>query len=627
MLALVILVPLVGALVYAIHATRASAVEESAKSSLQLATLAGTGVSQFIDDSRKLMQALTRRPGIFGWQARGCDPLLRVIPQIHPEYANIVLLNVRGDVVCSAVPQTHGPTPVAASQWFRTVRATRRFTVGDPFFGPITHRWVSVLALPLYRGGRVSGYLALPVDLARYQGPLQGLRLPNQAVISIVDRHNIVVARSAAAERWVGRRVPDSATAGAKATTRKGFDGVVRVVSSAPVPGTSWTAYAGVPEAVALAPASALGRRLSAAAVVAALLGTAAALLLARRIIRPIRRLAARAEAIAEGDKAARAEEGGPREIAIAARQFNHMLEARTAVEAKQQQLTEQLAQAQKMEAIGQLAGGIAHDFNNLIQVIAGYGELTLNELAPHEENARVHVQEMIGAGERAAALTRQLLVYSRRQALHLHVIDLNDEVRGIERLLQRVLSANIELRLKLQPSLWPVSADSGEIGQVILNLAVNARDAMPTGGVLTIATTNVRVPPGHIQAPWTAEAGEYVRLTVSDTGTGVAESDRAHVFEPFYTTKAIGEGTGLGLSTVYGIVKQSDGYIELADTGEGATFHVYLPHTTESSPKRDGQPLTTAAAGKNARPPSSISRPERYPQALLPVEEPVLAG
>jgi len=244
----------------------------------------------------------------------------------------------------------------------------------------------------------------------------------------------------------------------------------------------------------------------------------------------------------------------------------------------EQKQLEEQLRQAVKMEGIGRLAGGIAHDFNNLLTVIAGRIYLLMSEL-PAGHAMRRDLQLIEQTGERAAALTRQLLAFSRKQILAPVVLDLNEVVTSMKQLLERVLGEDIDLIIDLDPSLDRVLADQGQLEQVILNLAVNARDAMPDGGQLVLESSNVEVDDTYVRQHVELPPGPYVALAVTDTGIGMNAETLARIFEPFFTTKEVGRGTGLGLATAYGIVKQSNGHITVySEPGDGTTFRVYLP-------------------------------------------------
>jgi len=253
----------------------------------------------------------------------------------------------------------------------------------------------------------------------------------------------------------------------------------------------------------------------------------------------------------------------------------------------EQRSLETQLRQAQKMEAIGQLAGGIAHDFNNLLTVINGYcGVVT--EAIGEDHPAAEDVAEIKKAGERAAGLTRQLLAFSRKQLLQERLLDLNDVVGSVQKMLARLIGEDVRLHTSLAPGLGLVKADPGQIEQVLMNLAVNARDAMPTGGRLDVATAEVR-----------DGGGRYVRLAIRDTGTGMDAKTLARVFEPFFTTKGVGKGTGLGLATVYGIVQQSAGHVRVAsELGAGTTFEIFLPVVEDAAPAWCGPSSRAAAPG-----------------------------
>ncbi|HPC83163.1 MAG TPA: PAS domain S-box protein [Thermoanaerobaculaceae bacterium] len=271
-------------------------------------------------------------------------------------------------------------------------------------------------------------------------------------------------------------------------------------------------------------------------------------------------------------------------------------LTERKRAEEERAKLQEQLLQAQKLESIGRLAGGVAHDFNNMLNVIMGYADLMLYQL--HKDDPmRRKAEEILKAARRSAALTRQLLAFSRKQTLQPQVLDLNDHLRNLEKMLRRLIGEDIELSFVLADGLPPVLFDPGQLDQVVINLAVNARDAMPEGGRLLIETTLARRDEDYAATHPGMEAGSYVLLAITDTGCGMDHQTLARVFEPFFTTKERGKGTGLGLSTVYGIVKQSHGHIwAYSEPGRGTTFKIYLPPT-------EAQPQVPAAATASPAP------------------------
>ena len=244
--------------------------------------------------------------------------------------------------------------------------------------------------------------------------------------------------------------------------------------------------------------------------------------------------------------------------------------------------LEKQFVEAQKMEVLGHLAGGVAHDFNNILAVIMGYSDLLMRELGADDQSSK-YAEEITHAAKRAAGLTRQLLVFSRKQAVQPMVLDLNEVVRDLDKMLRRIIDEHIEMKVELGKQVGRIKADSGQVGQVLMNLIVNARDAMPNGGKITIQTSCKRVVADDACVTQGVTPGDYTILTISDTGTGMTDEVKARIFEAFFTTKPQGKGTGLGLATCQTIVKQSGGHIEIfSELGRGTTFKIYFPQVGE---------------------------------------------
>ena len=272
---------------------------------------------------------------------------------------------------------------------------------------------------------------------------------------------------------------------------------------------------------------------------------------------------------------------------------------ARKAAEAALRQSEEQLRQAQKLEAVGRLAAGVAHDFNNILTIITCHSELMLRQM-PANDTRRKHVEQVEKAAHMAAGLTRQLLTFSRKQVIEPRVLKLNDVITDVEKMLRRLIGEDIEFHTKLDPAAGHIKADAGQIEQVIMNLAVNARDAMPDCGKLTIMTANTVLDENYLRSFPELRAGDYVMLAIADTGVGMSDEVKAHLFEPFFTTKSPGKGTGLGLATCFGIVQQNSGHITVcSEVGKGTTFRIYFPLVQlEVEPARAHITSTDVAGG-----------------------------
>ena len=296
--------------------------------------------------------------------------------------------------------------------------------------------------------------------------------------------------------------------------------------------------------------------------------------------------------------------DGSPITVRISGRAVSSADEPADVLEAIAEDVTErrvledQFRQAQKMEAVGRLAGGIAHDFNNLLMVIGGYTEVVLSQLEP-DHPLQAKAQAIQQASDRATTLTRQLLAFSRKQLLELKVVDVNAIVADMERLLRPLIGENVELVTKLAPDVGRTRADAGQLEQVLMNLVVNSKDAMPNGGRIVLQTQNMTLDDSYRREQTFIRPGKYVVLSVSDNGAGMSKETQSRIFEPFFTTKEKGKGTGLGLSTVYGIVKQSGGYVMVqSEPGSGTTFHIYLPRVEEALESHGAAPVSRTADG-----------------------------
>jgi signal transduction histidine kinase/ActR/RegA family two-component response regulator len=316
--------------------------------------------------------------------------------------------------------------------------------------------------------------------------------------------------------------------------------------------------------------------------LVAVLAGGTLVYLISDTFTRPLAALLEGVHALEEGNFAHPIEARGSDELAEVTRAFEGMRRTLQRNEAQREQLEEQLRQSQKMEALGRLAGGVAHDFNNLLTVIKGHSELLFDRMKPADVFYG-STQQIMKTADRAASLTRQLLAFSRMQVLQPRILDLNTLVAEMSKLLRRLVREDIEFGFRLGDSLGRVKADPGQIEQVLLNLTVNASDAMPQGGKLTIETKKLKVDAAYANARPPLRPGQYVQLVVTDNGHGMDATTMSRIFEPFFTTKESGKGTGLGLATVYGVVRQSGGFIWVESSpGNGARFEIYLPRVSE---------------------------------------------
>jgi signal transduction histidine kinase/CheY-like chemotaxis protein len=333
-----------------------------------------------------------------------------------------------------------------------------------------------------------------------------------------------------------------------------------------------------------------LNRVLLGLGVLSVLGGSVLVFLISGTFTRPLENLVGGVRALERGDFHYPLEVTSGDEVAEVTAAFDRLRTTMQKSQSEQKALEERLRQAHKMEAVGRLAGGVAHDFNNLLTIIRGHSDLLLDR-GSLEDSQRHSLDQIQKAAGRAVAMTRQLLAFSRMQVLQPRVLDLNEVVTDLGKMLPRLIGEDIEYVFLPDPKLASVKADPGQIEQVLMNLVVNSRDAMPNGGTITVRTRNVVIDKDEAQQRIPMLPGDYVLLSVSDTGMGMSAEIKAHIFEPFFTTKEVGKGTGLGLATVYGVVKQSGGFVWVESAvGEGATFEIYLPKVSERASRHDAE-------------------------------------
>ncbi|MEW5746814.1 MAG: ATP-binding protein [Nitrospirota bacterium] len=598
LLIVIAVLPAFALVIYAGIEQRRYAAEDAKREALRTVRLAARNQVSLIETTQQLLVTLAHVPEVRSHNAAPCSDLFKELLKRHPYYANLAAASKNGDVFCSAVP-LRGPVSAADRPWFAAAVETRSSAFGSFHIGRITGKPVLVLAYPiLTREERVTGVVLATLNMEWLGGLVAQAQLPEGSTITAIDGNGVVLARHPGPKEWVGRPAAEAPLVKAILAHRRegtieaaGLDGVQRLYSFSPLLNGAGEQnayiFVGIPSEIAFAKADhALKRNLGLLGLIAFLtviVGWIGSDLFIMRRITPLIRAAQR---LSTGDLSARtgiAHEKG--EMGELARSLDHMAEAlemqvteHKRTEEEKAKLEEQFLQSQKMETVGLLAGGIAHDFNNILTAITACGYILQMRL--HEESdLKSYVDQILASSERAANLVQSLLAFSRKQEINPRLVDINATIRKVEQLLSRIIGEDIELRTLLPEGGPTVMADSGQIEQVLMNLATNARDAMPGGGTLTIETSLVEAgaPPGG--SPSYMRPGTYVLIAVSDTGAGMDEGTRQRIFEPFFTTKEVGKGTGLGLATAYGIVKQHGGYINVySEPHKGTTFRIYLP-------------------------------------------------
>lgn len=539
----------------------------------------------------QLLFGLARAAELGGGDRERCSTFLAEVRDAHPQYTGILTINPDGRLFCDSL-RTRRELDLNDRNYFQRALVTRKGEVFEPAFGRLTGRAVMQVAHPVRSAdGALRFVLLASLDLAQL-APAGSLGVPGSRLLLVDDDGLVLVAPAQsdapfkAGSSIAGTPLGQFAAASSAAATTTTLvmpDGQrfawARAEGSLPGPGTL-RVLAGAPEPAILASAD---RRLQRDAMLYAALAVGLFLALwwvaERAIRRPIARMTGMAGQLAGGDLAARV--GAPLpggELGALAASLNQAATALQAQRADIERLNTRLLQSQRLEAIGQLTGGVAHDFNNLLTVVLGNADL-LVEACAADPTKREAAEMISAAAQRGAQLTQQLLAFARKQPLAPSEVDINQRVAALDPMLRRTLGEHIEIELVRGAGLWPAMVDAAQLENALLNLCLNARDAMPAGGKLTLETANTALDQRYADEHADVAPGQYTMVAVSDTGVGIEPQHLARVFEPFFTTKEKGKGTGLGLAMVYGFAKQSAGHVSIySEPGHGTTVKIYLP-------------------------------------------------
>jgi len=602
---------------------RAAEERRIAAHSQETATIVARALDATIIDAQTLLNSLRRLLDPNAARERNVVLLQTIYRETPVRYSNITLVDSLGGNLATVKLSELGSAATAfgARAFFQDALRTKQFTVGMPVRSGLyaARPWILPFISPVLDSisGRVRYLVAASVFLDSLEAMRVARALPPGSILTVVDSADRIVLRSRDADAWIGKVFPQVPPPSSTrillplgTIVRSSVDSVERLFGAQMATRMPWRVYVGIPTEYVFGPSQTQFTQ----DVMFGLLVSLAVVLLGywiiARFVSPIESLTRDAQAISTGDMARRSAIGSNDEVGTLARTFNTMADAiverNTALAVSQ----EQLRQAQKLEALGSFAGGVAHDFNNYLSSIIGHSEMALADL-PEVSPIREDVEGVLASAKRAAELTRQILIFSRQQAMTPQRLDPNDVIASIELMIARLLGEAITLTLSLEPQVGVTRADRGQLEQVLMNLAANARDAMPGGGHFQISTRAVDLNDGDPRAP-SLVAGRYIRISASDTGTGMSPETRERMFEPFFTTKDRGRGTGLGLALAYGIVQQSGGAIHVESiVGHGTTFHVYLPRVSGATvdaasllvPSRvDANTVTATLASHDAR-------------------------
>ena len=580
------------ALLYSGFEARKKALQDAEHETLHLVQSMAAVQERITASTQVMLSSLTLVPSVNKVDIPACNELFREIMRQNPIYTNILMANRNGDIIASAVP--YPPVNLADRKHFKDACLTGKFSTGEYIVSRTTAEPVFPFSYPLLdEQGAIQAVLIAAVELKQYKDYFSEKSFPEGSYYGIADHAGLRLFRTPTTGAnfefgrpiapWVWDIVKNGGKQGV--TTQNGSDNVRRVMAFSRLdlgPGTPAYMYmfVGIPEKILVEKASAAMFRNAVLAGGSWLLALLLSWLIGRYLfIEKIRRLTDCALLFGSGSfNMQTGVDHNAGEIGQVAAAFDAMASKLRQADLEREKLQRQLIQAQKMEAVGRLAGGVAHDFNNILSVILGYVEISLDETRP-DSPIYSNLEKIQEAGYRSAEIVRQLLTFSRQQTIAPRVLDLNATVGGLVNMLQRLIGENINLVWAPAPSLPLVLVDPSQVDQMLINLCVNARDAIDGVGTLSVETAAVAVDGEFCAQNTECTPGGYVVLSVSDNGCGMTTEVMEKIFEPFYTTKGIGKGTGLGLATIYGIVKQNHGFIKLySEPSKGTSFKIYFP-------------------------------------------------
>jgi signal transduction histidine kinase/CheY-like chemotaxis protein len=608
--------PSLTALLYSGLVARNAAIQDSRQETIRLAQSMAATQERITASTRVMLSSLTLVRSVTALDVAACNALFEEIIKANPIYTNILLVNINGDTIASAVPR---PTVnLADRKHFQDAVRNRSFSPGEFIVSRTTSEPAFPFAYPLLdQAGRARAVLVASVRLRHYEELISDTSLPDNSFYGIADHAGRRLFRVPDPSAGVDLGKPISrplwafVEAGGKAgvTVQDGSDGTRRAVAYSRLdmgPGTPAYMYmfAGVPEATSARSASAVMFRNAWLAGASWLLALLLSWVIGRDLfLKHVVKLTGAASRYGSGDfTTPTGVDHGAGELGRVAAALDQMAGQLRRSDEERDSLQQQLTQAQRLESVGRLAGGVAHDFNNMLMVILGHGEM-LRDAYPAGNPQRASAEEILKAASKSADLTRQLLAFARKQTVAPVVMELNDTIAGMLKMLQRLIGENIRIVWTPDTAGWAIRIDPAQVDQVLANLAVNARDAIDGVGTITIATANVTIDAAYCTGRAECVPGDYVMLSVCDDGCGMDKATLTQVFEPFFTTKGPGKGTGLGLATVYGVVKQNGGFINVySEPGKGTCFKVYFPRHAGALPEVEEELPAGSYAGRGER-------------------------